>query len=83
MRSLGPALPSPESRPLVFGDHRPDGRDVVVLNFVDRSDEPDRRVYELLEQKFKLLEGVFGVSDVVLGAVGSGVDVERRIGETT
>jgi len=55
--------------------------DVVVLNFVDRSNEADRRVYELLEQKFKLFEGVFGASDEVLGAIGSGVDVERRIAE--
>lgn len=55
--------------------------DVVVLNFVDRSNEADRRVYELLEQKFKLFDGVFGASDEVLGAIGSGVDVERRIAD--
>jgi ERCC4-related helicase len=55
--------------------------DVVVLNLVDRSNEADRRVYELLEQKFKLFEGVFGASDEVLGAIGSGVDVERRIAD--
>jgi superfamily II DNA or RNA helicase len=55
--------------------------DVVVLNFVDQSNEADRRVYELLDQKFKLFEGVFGASDEVLGAIGSGVDVERRIAE--
>ena len=55
--------------------------DVVVVNFVDRSNEADRRVYELLEQKFQLFEGVFGASDEVLGAIGSGVDFERRIAE--
>jgi ERCC4-related helicase len=55
--------------------------DVVVVNFVDRSNEADARVYELLEQKFKLFDGVFGASDEVLGAIGSGVDVERRIAE--
>ncbi|GLX87493.1 helicase SNF2 [Pseudomonas fragi] len=53
--------------------------DVVVVNFVDRSNEADARVYELLSQKFKLFEGVFGASDEVLGAIGSGVDFERRI----
>jgi len=53
--------------------------DVVVVNFVDRSNEADRRVYELLAQKFQLFEGVFGASDEVLGAIGSGVDFERRI----
>lgn len=55
--------------------------DVVVVNFVDRSNEADRRVYELLEQKFKLFDGVFGASDEVLGAIGSGVDFERRIAD--
>jgi len=55
--------------------------DVVVVNFVDRSNEADRRVYELLEQKFRLFDGVFGASDEVLGAIGSGVDFERRIAE--
>jgi hypothetical protein len=34
-----------------------------------------------LEQKFQLFSGVFGASDEVLGAIGSGVDFERRIAE--
>jgi ERCC4-related helicase len=55
--------------------------DVVVVNFVDRSNEADARVYELLDQKFQLFDGVFGASDEVLGAIGSGVDFERRIAE--
>ena len=53
--------------------------DVVVVNFIDLSNEADRRVYELLDQKFQLFDGVFGASDEVLGAIGSGVDFERRI----
>jgi superfamily II DNA or RNA helicase len=55
--------------------------DVVVVNFVDRSNEADARVYELLSRKFQLFEGVFGASDEVLGAIGSGVDFERRIAD--
>ncbi|WP_457670837.1 SNF2-related protein [Thiolapillus sp.] len=55
--------------------------DVVVVNFVDLTNEADRRVYELLEQKFRLFDGVFGASDEVLGAIGSGVDFERRIAD--
>ncbi len=55
--------------------------DVVVVNFVDRSNEADARVYDLLAVKFQLFEGVFGASDEVLGAIGSGVDFERRIAE--
>lgn len=53
--------------------------DVVVLNFIDLTNEADRRVYELLDQKFRLFSGVFGASDEVLGAIESGVDFERRI----
>ena len=34
--------------------------DVVVVNFVDLSNEADKRVYELLAQKFQLFEGVLG-----------------------
>ena len=55
--------------------------DVVVVNFLNRENEADKRVYELLDQKFKLFDGVFGASDEVLGAVESGVDFERRISE--
>jgi ERCC4-related helicase len=55
--------------------------DVVVVNFLNRDNEADRRVYELLDQKFKLFDGVFGASDEVLGAVESGVDFERRIAD--
>lgn len=53
--------------------------DVVVVNFVNRKNAADRRVYELLAQKFHLFEGVFGASDEVLGALESGVDFEKRI----
>ena len=55
--------------------------DVVVVNFVDLNNEADARVYELLQEKFQLFEGVFGASDEVLGAIGSGVDFERRIAD--
>ena len=55
--------------------------DVVVVNFVNRSNEADQRVFELLEQKFKLFEGVFGSSDEILRAIESGVDFERRIAD--
>lgn len=55
--------------------------DVVVVNFVDRSNEADSRVYDLLSEKFQLFEGVFGASDEILGAIGSGVDFEKRVAE--
>jgi SNF2 family DNA or RNA helicase len=55
--------------------------DVVVVNFLNKANEADQRVYELLAQKFQLFSGVFGASDEVLGAIESGVDFERRIAE--
>jgi superfamily II DNA or RNA helicase len=53
--------------------------DVVVVNFLNKTNAADQRVYQLLDQKFRLFSGVFGASDEVLGAVESGVDFEKRI----
>ncbi len=53
--------------------------DVVVVNFINRKNAADQRVFELLSEKFQLFEGVFGASDEVLGAIESGVDFEKRI----
>ncbi|MEQ1871507.1 MAG: SNF2-related protein [Vicinamibacterales bacterium] len=53
--------------------------DVVVVNFLNRTNAADQRVFQLLSEKFKLFEGVFGASDEVLGAIESGVDFEKRI----
>ncbi len=53
--------------------------DVVVVNFLNKANAADVRVYELLEQKFKLFDGVFGASDEVLGSIESGIDFEKRI----
>ena len=53
--------------------------DVVVINFLNRKNQADLRVYELLDQKFRLFDGVFGASDEVLGSIGNGVDFEKRI----
>jgi hypothetical protein len=54
-------------------------RDVLVLNFLNRSNAADARLYELLSQKLALFDGVFGSSDEILGALGSGIDFERRV----
>lgn len=53
--------------------------DVVVVNFLNKNNAADLRVYQLLNEKFRLFDGVFGASDEVLGAVESGVDFEKRI----
>jgi ERCC4-related helicase len=53
--------------------------DVTVINFLNRKNHAEARIHQLLEQKFKLFEGVFGSSDEVLGVIESGVDIEKRI----
>jgi superfamily II DNA or RNA helicase len=53
--------------------------DVVVVNFLNKANAADVRVYQLLAEKFKLFDGVFGASDEVIGAIESGVEFEKRI----
>lgn len=53
--------------------------DVVVVNFLNKKNAADQRVYELLSEKFLLFDGVFGSSDEVLGSIESGIDFEKRI----
>ena len=53
--------------------------DVVVINFINKRNEADQRVHQLLQDKFLLFDGVFGASDDVLGTIESGVDFEKRI----
>ena len=53
--------------------------DVVAINLLNTDNEADRRVYDILSKKYELFEGVFGASDVALGALESGVSFEKRI----
>ncbi len=53
--------------------------DVVVVNFLNKRNAADQRVYQLLAEKFKLFDGVFGASDEILGVIENGVDIEKRI----
>ena len=41
----------------------------------------NQRVYQLLSEKFRLFEGVFGASDEVLGTIESGVDFKKHIAQ--
>jgi len=52
--------------------------DVVVVNFVNQRNYADLRVFELLNNKFKLFNDVFGASDEILGQM-DGADFEKRI----
>ncbi|UQZ90063.1 ATP-dependent helicase [Deltaproteobacteria bacterium Smac51] len=53
--------------------------DVVVVNFLNEKNHADQRLYEILKEKFKLFDGVFGASDEILGRLESGLDFEKRI----
>ena len=55
--------------------------DVLVVNFLNLKNRAEERVFELLDTKFKLFDGVFGASDEVLGAIENGTDFERRVFE--
>jgi ERCC4-related helicase len=53
--------------------------DVIVVNFVNTKNQVDRQVHDLLRDKLKLFDGVFGASDEVLGALENGIDLEFEI----
>jgi ERCC4-related helicase len=55
--------------------------DVVVINLLNTENVADRRIYEILSQKFELFQGVFGASDKAIGLLESGVDFEKRIAQ--
>lgn len=55
--------------------------DVVVINFLNQKNYADQRIYQILQHKFKLFDGVFGASDEILGSLEDGVDFERSIEE--
>ena len=53
--------------------------DVVAINLLNTQNEADKRVYEILSNKFELFEGVFGASDIALGALKSGTSFEKMV----
>ena len=53
--------------------------DVAAINLLNTQNEADKRVYEILSKKFELFEGVFGASDIALGALESGTSFEKMV----
>lgn len=51
--------------------------DVVAINLLNTQNAADQRVYDILSKKFELFEGVFGASDIALGALESGASFEK------
>ena len=53
--------------------------DVLAINFLNRENAADQRVYDILTKKFELFDGVFGASDTALGILESGSNFENKI----
>lgn len=53
--------------------------DVVIINFINKKNVADVRLYDILQRKFKLFDGVFGASDEILGTLSDGVDFEHAV----
>lgn len=53
--------------------------DVIAINLLNTQNEADKRVYDILSRKFELFDGVFGASDIALGALESGASFEKII----
>ena len=53
--------------------------DVVAINLLNTTNAADKRVYEILSEKFELFDGVFGASNIALGILESGVGFEKTI----
>ena len=53
--------------------------DVTIVNMLNRKNQAEQRIYELLKNKFNLFEGLFGASDQVLGTIESGIDFEKKV----
>lgn len=53
--------------------------DVVAINLLNTQNTADQRVYDILSRKFELFEGVFGASDIALGALESGTSFEKMV----
>ena len=51
----------------------------MVINLLNTQNVADKRVYEILSEKFELFQGVFGASDKAIGLLESGADFEKRV----
>lgn len=51
----------------------------MVFNLLNTQNVADKRVYEILSNKFELFKGVFGASDRAIGLLESGADFEKRV----
>lgn len=55
--------------------------DVVIFNFINLANRAEKRVYDLLNDKLHLFDGLFGASDQVLGLVTTFLNLAARVDE--
>lgn len=55
--------------------------DVVIINFVNLSNEAEQRVYDLLEKKLKVFQTALDSSDTILNTPEVALNLESRINE--
>ncbi len=52
---------------------------VLAINFLNSENEADRRVYDILQKKFRLFDGIFGASDEALGLITGDMNFEKEV----
>ncbi|MBX9567783.1 MAG: DEAD/DEAH box helicase family protein [Candidatus Obscuribacterales bacterium] len=55
--------------------------DVIIINFINLSNEAEARVYELLEQKLQVFSDTLGASDTIINKPEIALNLETRINE--
>ena len=56
-------------------------RDVWVINCINADNETEKRIYELLLNKFNLFKSVLGAGDDVLGTLSKAIQFEKKIND--
>lgn len=55
--------------------------DVVIVNFINLSNEAEQRVYELLTQKLDVFQTTLGASDTIISTPELALNLESRVNE--
>lgn len=56
-------------------------RDVWVINCINADNETEKRIYELLLNKFNLFKSVLGAGDDILGTLSKAIQFEKKIND--
>ncbi len=56
-------------------------KDVMVINCINEDNETEKRVYQILENKFSLFKNVLGAGDAILGTLSNALHFETRIND--